>query len=318
MSSAKHLKTLSEDELGDFFDSFDLVFCDCDGVVWYPLRDFIPGSAEALSHLELLGKQVTFVTNNSISSVKEHIEKFEKQGNLKIDEHQIVHPAQTICDHLRSINFQGLIYCLATPPFKELLVAAGFRLTEDSGTGIIRSLKDLHDAIFSGDSVDAVIIDVDFNLSAAKLMRAHVQLQNPKCLFLAGAADALIPFGKGEIIGPGAFIDVVSQSVGRQPTALGKPGEDLRRLLLDRHPEIPPSRVLFVGDSLASDIGFARASGYQTLLVLTGGTKLEDVQRLPADHPQMPDYLADCLGQIAPTSAPKNPESSNSDSTHLT
>jgi len=49
--------------------------------------------------------------------------------------------------------------------------------------------------------VDAVIIDVDFNLSAAKLMRAHVQLQNPKCLFLAGAADALIPFGKGEIIG---------------------------------------------------------------------------------------------------------------------
>jgi len=50
------------------------------------LRDFIPGSAEALAHLKLLGKQVTFVTNNSISSVKEHIEKFEKQGNLKIDE----------------------------------------------------------------------------------------------------------------------------------------------------------------------------------------------------------------------------------------
>jgi len=56
------------------------------GVVWYPLRDFIPGSAEALAHLAHLGKDVTFVTNNSISSVKEHIEKFEKQGHLKIDE----------------------------------------------------------------------------------------------------------------------------------------------------------------------------------------------------------------------------------------
>lgn len=49
--------------------------------------------------------------------------------------------------------------------------------------------------------MEAVVIDVDFNLSAAKMMRAQVQLQNPKCLFLAGAADALIPFGKGDIIG---------------------------------------------------------------------------------------------------------------------
>ncbi|XP_017018004.1 uncharacterized protein [Drosophila kikkawai] len=298
MNSVKHLKELREEEREEFFDSFNLVFCDCDGVIWYPLRDFIPGSAAALAHLEFRGKQVTFVTNNSISSMKEHIEKFAQQGHLKIDAHQIVHPAQTICDHLKSIKFEGLIYCLATPPFRQLLKEAGFRLTEESGPGIIRSLKDLHEAIYGGEPVAAVVIDVDFNLSAAKMMRAHVQLQNPKCLFLAGAADALIPFGQGDIIGPGPFIDVVTQSVGRQPITLGKPGEDLRQLLLQRHPDVPPNRVLFVGDSLASDIGFARASGYQTLLVLTGGTRLEDVQRLPAGHPQVPDYLADCLGDI--------------------
>ncbi|KAH8361218.1 hypothetical protein KR200_003784, partial [Drosophila serrata] len=294
----KYLKELSDQEREKFFDSFDLVFCDCDGVIWYPLRDFIPGSAEALAHLESRGKQVTFVTNNSISSMKEHIEKFAQQGNLKIKEHQIVHPAQTICDHLKSINFEGLIYCLATPPFRQVLKDAGFQLTEESGTGIIKSLKDLHEAIYGGESVEAVIIDVDFNLSAAKMMRAHVQLQNRNCLFLAGAADALIPFGHGDIIGPGPFIDVVTQSVGRQPITLGKPGEDLRQLLLQRHPDVPPSRVLFVGDSLASDIGFAQASGYQTLLVLTGGTRLEDVQRLSPGHAQVPDYLADCLGDI--------------------
>ncbi|KAH8287719.1 hypothetical protein KR054_011849, partial [Drosophila jambulina] len=294
----KYLKELSDQEREEFFNSFDLVFCDCDGVIWYPLRDFIPGSAKALAHLVSRGKQITFVTNNSISSMKEHIDKFFQQGNLNIKEDQIVHPAQTICDHLKSIQFEGLIYCLATPPFRQVLKDAGFRLTEESGTGLIRSLKDLHEAIYGGEPVEAVVIDVDFNLSAAKMMRAHVQLQNPKCLFLAGAADALIPFGQGDIIGPGAFIDVVTQAVGRQPITLGKPGEDLRQLLLQRHPDVPPNRILFVGDSLASDIGFARASGYQTLLVLTGGTRLEDVQRLPPGHPQMPDYLADCLGDI--------------------
>lgn len=66
---------------------------------------------------------------------------------------------------------------------------------------MIKTLKDLNEAIYGGDPAQAVVIDVDFNLSAAKMMRAHVQLQNPECLFLAGAADALIPFGKGEIIG---------------------------------------------------------------------------------------------------------------------
>lgn len=66
---------------------------------------------------------------------------------------------------------------------------------------VIHSLGDLREAIYGAEPMQAVIIDVDFNLSAAKLMRAQVQLQNENCLFLAGAADALIPFGKGDIIG---------------------------------------------------------------------------------------------------------------------
>ncbi|KAH8316876.1 hypothetical protein KR067_007210, partial [Drosophila pandora] len=294
----KQIKELSPEERQDFVKSFDLVFCDCDGVVWYPLREFIPRSAEALTNLERHGKKVTFVTNNSIISVKDHIEKFSKQGQLLVHEDQIVHPAQTICDHLKSINFTGAIYCLATNSFRKVLTDAGFQLAEEFG-GVIKSLKDLNEAVYGGDPVQAVVIDVDFNLSAAKMMRAHVQLQNPECLFLAGAADALIPFGKGEIIGPGAFIDVVTQAVGRQPITLGKPGKELRKVLLERYPDIPASRILFVGDSLTSDIAFARASGYQTLLVLTGGTKLEDVKSLPSGHPQLPDYLADFLGDLA-------------------
>ncbi|XP_017109157.2 uncharacterized protein [Drosophila bipectinata] len=298
MSSFKQIKHLSPKERLDFLESFDLVFCDCDGVVWYPLQDFIPGSGKALANLERFGKKVTFVTNNSIISVKDHIEKFTKQGQLLVHEDQIVHPAQTICDHLKSINFTGIIYCLATNSFRKVLTDAGFQLTEEQGTDMIKSLKDLNDAVYGGDPVQAVVIDVDFNLSAAKLMRAHIQLQNPKCLFLAGAADAFIPFGKGEVIGPGVFIDVLSQAVGRQPITLGKPGKELRNVLLKRYPDIPASRILFVGDSLTSDIAFARASGYQTLLVLTGGTKLKDVEFLPPGHPQMPDYLTDCLHDL--------------------
>lgn len=86
---------------------------------------------------------------------------------------------------------------------------------------------------------------------------------------------------------------------------LGKPGEALRQLLLQRHAPIPASRVLFVGDSLASDVGFARASGYQTLLVLTGGSSAADVANLPADHAHMPHYICDSLGDLCDSTSEK-------------
>lgn len=119
------------------------------GVVWYTLRDFIPGSAQALAELQRRGKRLTFVTNNSISSVAEHLHKFGEQAQLHVakvcpryeglvdysialdPQEQIVHPAQAVCDHLKAIGFGGLIYCLATPPFKQLLRDAGFRLSQE-------------------------------------------------------------------------------------------------------------------------------------------------------------------------------------------
>lgn len=55
------------------------------GVVWYTLRDFIPGSAQALAELQRRGKQLTFVTNNSITSVEQHLQKLNSQPQLHIE-----------------------------------------------------------------------------------------------------------------------------------------------------------------------------------------------------------------------------------------
>ncbi|XP_030386602.1 phosphoglycolate phosphatase 1B, chloroplastic [Scaptodrosophila lebanonensis] len=294
-SKPKYLKDLNAEQLQTFCTSFDTVFCDCDGVVWYTLGDFIPGSADAIRQLQLQGKQLTFVTNNSICSVERHIQRFAR-AQLKIDKQQIVHPAQTVCDYLKSQNFEGLIYCLATASFKELLLSQGFHLVPEQQDGVqIKNLCDLRSAIQAEHQVKAVIIDVDFNMSLAKIMRAYQYLQNPQCLFIAGAADGVVPFGAGEVIGPGAFIDIVALAAGRQPVVLGKPGAGLMPILRERHVGSPPARVLFIGDSPGSDIVFARQCGYQTLLVLSGGVCAADVA---LDDQSAPDYVTDCLGDL--------------------
>ncbi|XP_037932222.1 pyridoxal phosphate phosphatase-like, partial [Teleopsis dalmanni] len=162
---------------------------------------------------------------------------------------------------------------------------------------IPESVNDLREAIYCNDPVKAVIIDVDFNLTAAKLMRAHVHLKNPDCLFIGGAADVLIPFGGMDVIGSGPFISVVEESTKRKATILGKPGLQLCELLKRNYSLQDAKRALFIGDSLTSDIKFGKMCGFQTLLVLTGGTKSADLNKYLSLN-ETPDFIANTLADL--------------------
>lgn len=140
-------------------------------------------------------------------------------------------------------------------------------------------MTDLARNLFDNHPVKAIVMDVDFNLSAVKLMKAHLYLKkDPSCLLIGGAADPLLCFGKHELIGNGPFINVVENSTNVKAKVLGKPGLELTELLKSKFIIEDPSRALFVGDSLCSDVKFGKKSGFQTVAVLTGGAKLADFE----------------------------------------
>ncbi|XP_012161137.1 phosphoglycolate phosphatase 2 isoform X2 [Ceratitis capitata] len=294
--SFKHLNELTPKEKQDFFDSFDVILCDCDGVIFQSLHDVLPGSTEAIDYLKRQGKEVIYVTNNSIIPIEAQLKKFQKCG-LEVKKHEIVHPAQTISDHLKSIQFDGLIYCVTSEAFKAVLREEGFQVVEQCTT-FVHSLEELRAAIYSDDPVKAVIIDVDFNLSASKLMRAHCHLKNnPDCLFIAGAADTLISLDGKDVIGPGPYISVVENTSKRKALILGKPGVALRDIFMAKYNFKEPQRGLFIGDSLVTDVRFGKMCGFQTLLVLSGSTTREDLQS-NLQEMETPDYVIDCLADI--------------------
>lgn len=154
-----------------------------------------------------------------------------------------------------------------------------------------------------------MVIDVDFNLTSAKLMRAHLYLRHPDCLLITGATDRLLPVGKGvNIIGPGAFASILVDASCRPPIVVGKPGRALGDMLLQQNKITDPRRVLMIGDMLAQDVVFGRQLGFQTLLVLTGGCTLNQLQTV-TDPELLPDYYADSVAdlvQLLPNSAPKS------------
>lgn len=158
-------------------------------------------------------------------------------------------------------------------------------------------MSDLARNLFDNQPVKAVVMDVDFNLSAVKMMKAHLYLKkDPECLFIGGAADPLLSFGRHELIGNGPFINVVQNSAKVKPKVLGKPGLELINLLKTKYGINDPKRALFVGDSLCSDVTFGKLAGFQTLAVLTGGTKLEDFENCDVDT--KPDFYVDSLANF--------------------
>ncbi|XP_049310800.1 uncharacterized protein LOC125778219 [Bactrocera dorsalis] len=292
----KYLNDLTLKQKQDFFDSFDLIFCDCDGVIWQTLHELLPGSPEAIDYLKRQGKEVIYVTNNSLSPIDMQLKKFERLG-IEVKKNEIVHPAQTICDHLKSIQFDGLIFCLTSEAFKSQLREAGFNVMEEL-VGYVETLDDLRALINNDDPVKAVIIDGDFNLTASKLMRAHGYLKNnPECLFIGGAADILFTVGGNELMGAGIFISMLENTTQRKALVLGKPGVGLRDFIMDKHKIKNARRCLFIGDSIVSDIRFANVCGFQTLLVLTGSTTPEDLKSKLTEA-DTPDYVSECLADL--------------------
>ena len=65
--------------VNEFFDCFDTVLTDCDGVLWKG-NNAIEGSPELINKFREIGKKVICVTNNSTKTRKEYKQKCDDLG----------------------------------------------------------------------------------------------------------------------------------------------------------------------------------------------------------------------------------------------
>uniref|UniRef100_A0A182MVV2 Uncharacterized protein n=1 Tax=Anopheles culicifacies TaxID=139723 RepID=A0A182MVV2_9DIPT len=258
----------------------------------------IPGAGTALQLFREHGKRVKFITNNSVRPFAIYQEQFLALG-VDVEEADIVHPARSIVRYLRAQRFEGLIYCLGTENFKATLRQAGFELLDGPSQPLPESFHQILATVHDEAPVRAVIVDIDFNVNYPKLMRAERYLKRcADCLLIAGASDKTIHVRDGcEIIGPGGFLGMLEQAVGRRAVLLGKPGYHLRASVVQEYGLQQPSRTLLIGDMLEQDMEFGSICGFQKLLVLSGGaTKAQMLQA--SNSPQAPDYYAESLGDF--------------------
>jgi len=113
--------------------------------------------------------------------------------------------------------------------------------------------------------------------------------------FIATNPDVSGPVEAGIVPACGAMAALIEKASGISPFFVGKPNPLMMRMALnylDAHSE----DTVMVGDRMDTDIIAGVTSGMETILVLSGVTRREDVTRFP----YQPDQILDSVMDIDP------------------
>jgi len=241
-------------------DRYDCFLLDLDGVL---VRGDEPvaGAAGTIDALRADGKRFAFVTNNSARTPEEVVGNLAKLG-------------------IRAAPDEVETSALATA---DLLASRGVRTAFVVGErGIRAALAAAGVAVLDGDpeGVDVVVVGWDRTADYDKLRTASILVQRGAAL-VATNGDPSYPAPEGRWPGAGALLAVITTTTDAVPEVVGKPNPPLLLAALER---AGGGAALVVGDRLETDIAGAVAVGWDSLLVLSGIARREDLDRSPV-HP---------------------------------
>ncbi len=232
----------------------ELFVLDMDGT-FYLDTTILDGSLDFLREVERLGKRFVFFTNNSSKSPKTYMDKLAKMDCF-ITRNQIITSGDVMIQYLKTYYPDKTVYLMGTPDLEENFRENGIRLTKEMP--------------------DVVVIGFDMTLTYEKLERACTYIRNG-AVFLATHLDINCPTKDGFIPDCGAMCAAISLSTGKQPRYVGKPFKETVDMVLSMT-GAKREEVSFVGDRLYTDVKTGVANGAHGILVLSGETKLKDLE----------------------------------------
>jgi len=260
--------------LEDMKFHYDLLIIDLDGVVWRGSK-IIYDNVVALKLLNDLNVKLVFASNNSTICRRDYALKLSGILGFEIPITHVFNSGFLVSKWLLDKYGVKRVYPIGEHGLFEELSSNGHIIVD----GNIPS------------EIEVVVVGLDRNLTYKKLEIAHKAITRYNAFFVACNEDHILPFDDWSIPGAGAIVASLIKSTGVHPIVIGKPNPYLAEIILESF-NTPKDKILVVGDRCDMDIAFARNAGLDCLLVLTGVSRIEDVEKCK------PTYFAEDLLQF--------------------
>ncbi|XP_054267944.1 glycerol-3-phosphate phosphatase-like isoform X2 [Macrosteles quadrilineatus] len=245
------------------------------------------------------------MTNNSTKTRDQFVEKCQQLG-FNANKEEIISTAYLSALYLHQLDFKQKVYIVGPPAITEELETFGIESFGHGPDLMVSDVRTFKNSMKLEKNVAAVIVGYDEHISYPKVSKAFAYLQDENCLFIATNNDPTkkTKNPKLKLPGAGCMVELLRTSTMREPTYMGKPDVYMQKTILS-NPKINPHRTLMIGDKPSTDILLGKRCGFRTLMVLTGSTTLQQVQRWketsdPNTQHMIPDFYIPSLGELLP------------------
>jgi NagD protein len=245
-----------------------------DGVLVHGKRA-LPGAQELLQRWREADKPFLVLTNNSFFTPRDLSARLATTG-LHVEEQNIWTSAMATAHFLSHQAGEKTAYVIGEAGLTTAMYEAGFVMTDVDPEYVV--LGETRAMTF-----ETATRAIRLILNGARFITTNPDVSGP-------GTDGIIP-------ATGAYAAMISAATGMKPYVVGKPNPMMFRSALNRIQAHSESTGM-IGDTMGTDIVAGIEAGLYTVLVLSGVTAPEDVERFPFRASLTLDSVADLVPLI--------------------
>lgn len=243
---------------------------DMDGVI-YKENDIIRGADEFIDTLTALDIPFLFLTNNSQRTRRDVAHKLQRMG-IHVDDRHVFTCAMATARFLAKRATNGTAFVIGEGGLLQALHENGFAVVDRDPDYVI---------VGEGRTISFEMIE-----SAVRMVSNGAKL-------IATNPDPNCPTSDGLRPGCGAIVAMIEKATGVEAFSVGKPSPVMMRFAR-KELGLASGQTIMIGDTMTTDILGGLQMGYQTILVLSGGTQRNDL----CQYAYSPDMIVDSVADL--------------------
>jgi NagD protein len=243
---------------------------DMDGVI-YRGSHLIPGAERFIQDLRAADVPFLFLTNNSQRTRRDVATRLARMG-IDAEERHVFTCAMATARFLAQQKPRGTAFVIGEGGLLTALHSNGYAIVDKDPDYVV---------IGEGRTVTFEMVEAALNmiLNGAKLIATNL---DPNC-----------PTQSGTRPGCGAIVAMLESASGLKAFSVGKPSPVMMRGAR-KELGLSADQTIVIGDTMDTDILGGVHLGYKTVLVLSGGTRSDDLTRFA----YRPDKVADSIDDL--------------------